>query len=143
MSIDLICMWHERAKPQPTDRDFDVQLGCHFEEIVEQLQVLDLGDHQDTLMRARSALGYLATCLKEGRARAYITDRKEFLDSCADQIVTSTGVAYRAQMKITEAVYRVNLSNWSKYVDGKPVFNEHGKIAKGPNYQPVDLTGLY
>lgn len=143
MSVDLIELWHRRAKPQPISKDFDVQLGCHFEEIVEQLAVLDLGDHQDTLMRARSALGYLATMLKEGRTSAHITDRKEFLDSCADQVVTAVGAAYRAGMDITEAVRRVNTSNWSKYVDGQPVFNEHGKIAKGPDYKAPDLEGLY
>ena len=31
----------------------------------------------------------------------------------------------------------------SKFVDGQPVFDENGKIAKGPYYKPVDLTGLY
>lgn len=144
MSIESIALWHHRAKQEPTDRDFDVQLGCHFEEIVEQLAVLDLGEHNDTLVRARAALSYLATGLKEGRARAFITDRKEFLDAAADQIVTSVGAAYRAGMDIGEAVHRVNRSNWSKYDEhGQPLFNEHGKIAKGPNYQAPDLTGLY
>jgi hypothetical protein len=47
-------------------------------------------------------------------------------------------------MNIVEAINRVNSSNWSKYnADGKPIFNEHGKIAKGPNYAPPDLEGLY
>ena len=93
---------------------------------------------------ARAALAFLAQQLKEGGLSADVTNRKEFLDSCADQIVTATGAAYRAHMKITEAVYRVNLSNWSKYdVDGQPIFDENGKVKKGPNYQAPDLTGLY
>lgn len=142
MSIDSIQLWHVRAKPEPTDRDFDVQLGCHFEEIVEMLQVVDI-NHQDTLVRARASLSFLAQALKEGRARAVVTDRKEFLDACADQVVTAVGVGYRARMDVAEAVDRVNVSNWSKYVDGQPVFNEHGKISKGPNYQAPDLEGLY
>jgi hypothetical protein len=28
-------------------------------------------------------------------------------------------------------------------VDGQPVFDENGKIKKGPTYAPPDLTGLY
>lgn len=143
MSVDLIEMWHERACPDPTPRGFDVQLGCHFEEIVEQLAVVDI-NAQDTLQRARAALSWLADGLKKGHLQARITDRKEFLDSCADQVVTAVGVAYRADMNITEAVRRVNSSNWSKYdTDGQPIFNENGKIAKGPNYTPPNLEGLY
>jgi len=40
MSVDSIEMWHKRARPNPTDKDFNVQLGCHFEEIVEMLDAL-------------------------------------------------------------------------------------------------------
>jgi hypothetical protein len=112
MSVDLIQMWHERACPKPDARAFDVQLGCHFEEIVEMLAVVDVNS-QDTLQRARAALAWLADGLKKGHLQARITDRKEFLDACADQVVTAVGAAYRADMKITEAVRRVNLSNWS------------------------------
>lgn len=34
----------------------------------------------------------------------------------------------------------VNRSNWSKFVDGKPVFDENGKIKKGDGYTPPDLS---
>lgn len=144
MSVDLIQMWHERACPQPDARAFDVQLGCHFEEIVEMLDSIEIPAAPQAFHEARSNLKQLATWLKEGDVTAVITNRRDFLDASADQIVTSVGAAYRARMKITEAVYRVNRSNWSKYTkDGKPIFNEHGKIAKGPDYQAPDLEGLY
>jgi hypothetical protein len=43
-----------------------------------------------------------------------------------------------------EALRRVNGSNWSKFNDdGQPIFDENGKIAKGPRYERPDLTGLY
>lgn len=143
MSTDLIEMWHQRARPTPTQKDFDVQLGCHFEEICEMLAVLNTTQN-DTLVRARAALAWLADGLKQGRVSADITDRREFLDSLADQVVTAVGVGHCARMKPTEAVYRVNRSNWSKYdVDGQPIFDENGKIKKGPKYAPPDLSGLY
>lgn len=34
----------------------------------------------------------------------------------------------------------VHRSNMSKLVDGKPVKDENGKVMKGPNYSPVDLS---
>lgn len=142
MSTDLIEMWHNRARPNPIQADFNTQLGCHFEEIVEMLDTLRIDSMN--LAVARNALHILATHLKSNALNADIMDRKEFLDSAADQVVTAVGAAYCAHMKPTEAVYRVNRSNWSKYdVDGKPIFDENGKIKKGPNYAPPDLTGLY
>lgn len=143
MSVDQIELWHRRARPNPTDENFNVQLGCHFEEIVEMLSVVNT-THADALVRARTALSWLADNLKNGNASAYITDRKEFLDSLADQIVTSVGVGHCAGMKTAEAVSAVNRSNYSKFdKNGYPIFNDSGKIAKGPDYAPPNLEGLY
>jgi len=75
---------------------------------------------------------------------AEIVDRKEFLDSIADQIVTAVGVGHCAGMKTSDAVDAVSRSNWSKFNDeGFPIFNEHGKVTKGPNYKRPYLEGLY
>jgi predicted HAD superfamily Cof-like phosphohydrolase len=143
MSIDTIELWHKRARPKPTDENFNVQLGCHFEEIVEMLAVVNTTQN-DTLVRARTALSWLADGLKKGLVTANITDRKEFLDSLADQIVTATGVGYCAGMKTADAVASVNRSNYSKFdKNGYPIFNENGKIAKGPDYAPPNLEGMY
>ena len=143
MSTDQIELWHKRARPKPTEDDFNVQLGCHFEEIVEMLSVLNT-THNDTLTRARASLSWLADGLKRGHIGADITDRKEFLDSLADQVVTAIGTGYCAEMKTADAVAAVNRSNYSKFdKNGYPIFNEHGKIAKGPDYAPPNLEGLY
>ena len=143
MSVDQIELWHKRARPKPTVEDFNVQLGCHIEEIVEMLSVVNTTQN-DTLVRARAALGWLADGLKKGLVKAEITDRKEFLDSIADQIVTGVGCGHCAGMKTTQAVAAVNSSNWSKFdKNGQPIFNDHGKIAKGPDYTPPNLEGMY
>lgn len=147
MSIESINLWHYRARPNPDELNFDVQLGCHFEEIVEMLDTVDFVDAEMMeydVHTLRVALNSLARMLKTNELAARITDRKEFLDSIADQIVTGVGVAHCAGMDAGEAVHRVNRSNWSKFDDdGMPIFNEHGKIAKGPKYAPPDLEGLY
>lgn len=143
MSIESIELWHKRARPTPRETHFNVQLGCHFEEICEMLAVINTTQN-DTLIRARSALAWLADGLKQGRISADITDRKEFLDSLADQVVTAVGVGHTAGMQTAAAVHKVNLSNWSKFdVEGYPIFDDHGKITKGPKYAPPDLSGLY
>lgn len=147
MTIESIDLWHTRARPQPTLADLNVQLGCHFEEIVEHLDTLDFYDTDNMeydVHTLRVALSSLARKLKSGELYAAITNRKDFLDACADQVVTAVGVAHCAEMDGAEAINRVNLSNWSKFDDeGMPIFNEHGKIAKGPKYAPPDLEGLY
>jgi len=110
--------------------------------------VMSGDDEYSNLMldRLHTALTVVSLGLKHGAIKFQVnpSDRNEFLDSLADQIVTATGVGHCAKMNIVEAVRRVNSSNWSKYdTDGKPIFNEHGKITKGPDYKAPDLTGLY
>jgi len=146
MSVDQIELWHKRARPKPTGEDFSVQLGCHFEEIVEMIDTLDFSSDgvEYEVRSTRVALNALARMLKSGELSASINDRKEFLDSIGDQVVTGVGCGHCAAMKTTQAVAAVNSSNWSKFdKNGQPIFNEHGKIAKGPDYTPPNLEGMY
>lgn len=145
MSIDLIKLWHERARPRPGEREFNTQLGCHFEEVAEMVATLECStdDAEFDIDGLLYALQALATRLKTGEVSARITDRKAFLDAICDQIVTGVGAAHCTGMGITEAVRRVNTSNWSKIVDGEFVRDANGKITKGPNYEPPNLEGLY
>ena len=144
-AIESIDLWHTRARPQPTPEHFNVQLGCHFEEIEEMFDALAFDfDTAHIASEARAYVKLLAERLKSGKGNAAIHGRKDFLDSIADQVVTGIGTAHCAGMDGRTAVVRVNQSNWSKYDDdGQPIFNEHGKIAKGPRYAPPDLEGLY
>ena len=141
--IEAIELWHKRARPNPSEDDFNVQMGCHFEEIEEMMSAMDCSESaywEDI----RHEIFVLSQELKEGKVKVRIADRKEFLDAVADQIVTGVGAGHCAYMGTSEAVKRVNTSNWSKYdKDGQPIFSEHGKIAKGPDYQPPNLDGLY
>lgn len=142
-SIEL---WHKRARPNPTDKDFSVQLGCHFEELAEMMDTLCVFGSFDglPLTEAHAAVSKLAELLKGGTALASIDNRKEFLDSLGDQVVTAIGTGYCAGMQTADAVGAVNSSNWSKFDDaGYPIFNDNGKIAKGPNYVAPLLEGMY
>lgn len=126
--------WFQLAVPTPTDKSKSVQLGCFFEEVSEVVRALGL-----------SADGYgtlddLSESYKIG-ADTTITDKQrlELLDGLCDTIVTAVGVAHMFGMDIMGAMSEVNRSNFSKFVDGKPVFNEQGKIAKPATYSAPDL----
>lgn len=143
MTTEAIELWHRRARPEPTAPDFNVQLGCHFEEIVEMMYSVDASD-ENLWQEARMQIYVLSKLLKTNELKATITDRKEFLDSIADQVVTGIGAAYCAGMKGAAACERVNTSNWSKFDEnGQPLRDANGKITKGPNYLPPVLDGLY
>lgn len=141
MSLDMIKLWHERARPNPTATNLGVQLGCHAEEFVEMLESLE---PTLAVSDALKAVHHLAEMWKSGAQYPMIADRKELLDSLADQIVTAVGVGHCANMNVPEACLRVNQSNWSKFSpEGQPYFNEAGKVKKGPNYVEPALEGLY
>lgn len=135
--------WFEAAVPNPTDKNRAVQIGCHYEEVVEMAEALG----ESSTYRSGEFIGLeqAATRYKKDHAgiEPHKVNRLELLDALCDQIVTAVGVAHMFGMNIEGAMAEVNRSNFSKFVDGKPMFNEHGKIAKGPNYTPPDLTGFY
>lgn len=144
---DRICVlsgianWFKRAKPVPTKTCFAVQLGVHFEEVAEMVDTIFSEDARLSayLDETAAMLNVLAKYLKEKHPVAEIR-YDGFLDSLCDQIVTATGCGVLVGMDIPGAAGEVNRSNWSKFVRGEPIFNEHGKIAKGPNYEPPQLA---
>jgi len=69
--------------------------------------------------------------------------RIETLDAIADSIVVLIGTANALKMDLDEAMKRVFESNLSKMgEDGRPFYNEHGKVMKGPNFRPPKLEDL-
>ena len=137
--IHSIKEWFKAAKPNPSTADACVQIGCHYEEVSEMSSVLYDGVEHAL---AATALGYK---MNRGRYLAYVEElsadeRVELLDALCDQVVTAVGVAYMMGMDIEGALAEVNRSNWSKFKGGVPVFNEQGKIAKGVEYTPPELS---
>lgn len=87
----------------------------------------------------RAAIDHVGNLLKKD-SNIVIKDSVELLDSLADQIVTATGVGTFLGMNVPGALAEVNRSNYSKFEDGEPVFNENKKVMKGKDYTPPDLT---
>lgn len=60
-----------------------------------------------------------------------------------DYINAGTVIALGLHSVFYEACDRIHKSNMSKLSEsGEPLFDHTGKIIKGPNYKPVDLTDL-
>ena len=141
--IDNITLWHRRARPEPTEKDFNVQLGCHLEEFVEMLDALTISGYPGFL-KAIDTIEEISEKLKDGTLTVSTVDRVNLLDSLADQIVTAVGVGVCAKMDMDAAVEEVNRSNWSKFnYKGFPEFDENGKIKKGERYRKPNLKGMY
>ena len=142
--ITRINGWFQRAKPEPVERDFQVQLGVHFEEVQEMVATLSSSNSavDELLLGLNEQLLTLARKLKQmdDAGISLGNNRVDFLDSICDQIVTGTGCGYFAKMQVDAALEYVNASNYSKFVNGKPMFDENGKIAKGPDYYEPDLV---
>lgn len=131
--IISILQWFRAAVPQPTDKTRTVQIGVHFEEVAEMAAAIS--DNDLAVRIDMSAHGY-----KKGSHPLGDIDRLELLDALADQIVTAVGTAHMFNMDIEGAVKEVMRANWSKFVDGKPEFDENGKIKKAAGYVPPDLA---
>ena len=145
MNITSIADWHQAARSFPDTQAFNVQLGCHFEEIAEMVDQLesDSVSLDIELQLLYDSLVRVSNKLKSQESTVTLVDKKEFLDSLGDQVVTSIGTAYCANMDIVGALTEIDRSNWSKFVNGKPIFNQNGKIIKGPNYSKPNLEGMY
>jgi len=68
--------------------------------------------------------------------------REEALKELADLVYVCYQLAAAVGWDLDEALDRVQESNLSKLVDGKPLRREDGKVLKGPNYQPPSLIDL-
>jgi predicted HAD superfamily Cof-like phosphohydrolase len=69
-------------------------------------------------------------------------DKIHTLKELADLVFVCYQYAVARGWNLDIALKRVFESNMSKFVDGKPLRREDGKILKGPNYQPPFLDDL-
>ena len=70
--------------------------------------------------------------------------QEEALIELADLVYVCYQYAENMGWFLDEALNRVHLSNLSKLgEDGKPILRDDGKVLKGPNYKPPDLSDLF
>ena len=68
-------------------------------------------------------------------------DLKETIDALTDILYVTYGAGHAFGVNLDKCFEEVQNSNMSKLgKDGKPIFNEKGKVMKGPNYFKPDLN---
>ncbi len=71
-------------------------------------------------------------------------DRKDLLevaDALTDILYVTYGAGHAFGINLDDCFNEVQNSNMSKLdIDGKPIYNEAGKVMKGPNYYKPDLS---
>ena len=75
--------------------------------------------------------------------KGFVVNATDTLKELADLVYVCYQYAENLGWDLDEALYRVHQSNMSKLgEDGKPIYREDGKVLKGPNYQPPNLSDL-
>ena len=65
---------------------------------------------------------------------------QEVADSLTDILYVTYGAGHAFGIDLDKCFDEVQRSNMSKLgADGKPIYNEHGKVMKGPNYFEPNL----
>ena len=68
-------------------------------------------------------------------------DLKEVADALTDILYVTYGAGHAFGIDLDKCFEEVQRSNMSKLgEDGKPIYNEKGKVMKGPNYFKPDLS---
>ena len=77
-----------------------------------------------------------------GELQKAINDKDilEVADALTDILYVAYGAGHAFGINLDKCFNEVQESNMSKLgSDGKPIYNEHGKVMKGPNYFKPDL----
>tara|TARA_E500000331_G_C17157142_1_gene670074 strand:+ start:435 stop:806 length:372 start_codon:yes stop_codon:yes gene_type:complete len=66
---------------------------------------------------------------------------KEVADALTDILYVTYGAGYAYGIDLDQCFKEVQRANMSKLSeDGKPIYNDQGKVMKGPNYTKPDLS---
>ena len=79
--------------------------------------------------------------LEEFKQAIQNNDLKEAIDALTDILYVTYGAGHAFGVNLDKCFDEVQKSNMSKLgEDGKPIYNEAGKVMKGPNYFKPDLS---
>ena len=135
---------HETVRIYP-DTTHKTRLSLQAQEFRQAYQISNSNAHQ---VRTRQ-LNLITEEFKEfleSTGTLYRSSPKchaECLKELSDLVYVCYQFAANMKWDLDEAMHRVHESNMSKLDEyGKPVLREDGKVLKGPNYKPPNLTDL-
>ena len=86
-------------------------------------------------------IGLINEELEEFKEAIKNNDLKEAIDALTDILYVTYGAGHAFGVNLDKCFDEVQRSNMSKLgKDSKPIYNEDGKVMKGPNYFKPDLT---
>lgn len=116
--------------------DFGRIFGLHINETL-----FGLVDEKTIALRFKlidEELRELKEAVNEGNREHILKEYSDLL-----YVVFGFAVNFGIQEVAVEAFNRVHQSNLSKLDEnGKPIYNENGKVVKGPNYKEPTMEGL-
>ena len=97
----------------------------------------ELAEHKINKLRVR----LIEEELDELKAAIKDNDIKEVADALTDILYVTYGAGHAFGINLDKCFEEVQNSNMSKLgSDGKPIYNDSGKVMKGPNYFKPDLS---
>ena len=79
--------------------------------------------------------------MNELKAAVKSRDIKEVADALTDILYVTYGAGHAFGINLDDCFKEVQNSNMSKLdSNGKPIYNDNGKVMKGPNYFKPNLT---
>ncbi len=135
--------WFEQAVPNPTAKNLNIQVAVHLEEVAEMVEAMTVEGSSEGYklwQQLQATLVEISNLMKQGQMQIATLDADAVLDGITDQQVTAIGIGHMLGMDTTGALAEVDRSNFSKFgKDGQPIFDENGKIKKGPHYVKPNL----
>lgn len=135
--------WFEAAVPNPTTKNLNIQVAVHLEEVAEMVEAMTVEGSSEGYklwQQLQATLVEISNLMKQGQMQIATLDANAVLDGITDQQVTAIGIGHMLGMDTTSALAEVDRSNFSKFgKDGQPIFDENGKIKKGPHYVKPNL----
>lgn len=149
-TVDPIELVAEFIRTFRASLDFRLWVKLCEEERKELIEAME-GEPDADVLKEMADLAYVyagaALTMPDGGSHILPVDEMEsFLDLAEDieDLLHEAMAICRFTDEVTlEALRRVHASNMSKLGDdGKPIKREDGKVLKGPNYTPPDLSDL-
>lgn len=124
----------------PSTKDVKLRLALLLEEFIELSQAC-LSDSSDAAQHYIHVLEHAMQDIRQLTDADLDVDLVEVADALTDINYVAYGAGHCFGVDLDACMEEVQRSNMSKLgADGKPMYNEHGKVVKGPNYSPPNLA---
>lgn len=125
------------------DRNPPFHLQSNFDRVKEFNRAMDV-EHSSSLANCSMRWTLMCEEMDEVYDELFPTgsiNRPRLAKELADLLYVVYGCADALDIPIDEVFYDVHQSNMSKLgADGRPIRRKDGKVMKGPNYKPPNLS---